>query len=215
LTKRIDSGALIELNKAMGLTGAGEPVTELADGEVFQTVNVNEIVRRSLTPGKTQGIYTGVMENVHTDAESLLTSVAPYNVGTGVIAPYPDPMPDKFDIWLLSATVRLASGGGTLNAMLTIVYAGVQQGWGVDDSGVAVVTADEYPLAFWNALVQESRSFGIHAGISGVYQHIGLRIPRDINTLLHFRSTSSITATFQCKMTFGQFPVSLGQDGIT
>ena len=73
--KRIDSDALGILTKALGLTGAGSQLTELADGVVDQALDVVPIVRRGRVIGASEGLFTAIMRNVHTDAETLTTGI--------------------------------------------------------------------------------------------------------------------------------------------
>jgi len=214
VTKKIDSDALGILTKALGLTGAGSPITELEDGVVDQVLDVVPIVRRGRTQEPSSGIYTAIMQNVHGGATTLTTQVNPYAVGTGVIPPYPDPLPPQFDLWILSATVRRQSGAATVQASLHIQYGTRQQGWGVDDSGVAVAGSAPVPIAYWDALVSTQTTFALLNGANGPYAHRGIRVPRAPNLNLEFTTVASAVGTFNCELVLGVFPVSLGQDGI-
>ena len=185
-------------------------MTELEDDRVHQALDVVPIVRRGRTFASTQGIFTGLIRHVHTVADDMETAVTPYGAIVGVISPYPDPVPDKFDIWLINAVLRRTSGAGTLSALLTVQF--FTQGWGVNDSGAAVASQMDQPLAFWDAIATEDISFGLLAGGQGPIAHIGVRLPRDANTTIRFRSTSSEAATFAVQLVLGLFPVSLGQD---
>lgn len=216
MVKKIDSQALAVLNKSMGLTGAGSPQTELTDGIVDQVLSVGEIVRRSRTQAQTQGLYSAILQNVHTDSEVLTVQVNPYNVGTGVIPPYPDPVPENFDVWLLGASVRRVSGASTLTGALFYQFPSANQGWGVDDSGVAVVESAPMGLIHWDSLVTLNTTSGRLQGSRGLFQSLGLRMPRGAsnNGSIRFVSSSSVTATFDCQLILGVFPAALGQDGI-
>jgi len=211
--KKIDSDALGILTKALGLTGAGSPITELTDGVVDQALDVVPIIRRGRTQEPSSGIYTAIMQNIHAVADTETTQVDPYNVGTGVIPPYPDPLPPQFDLWLLSATVRRQSGAATVQASLHIQYGTRQQGWGVDDAGVAVVGSAPVPVGYWDALVSTQTTFALLNGANGPNQNIMRRIPRAPNLTIEFTTVASAAATFNCELVLGVFPVSLGQDG--
>jgi len=207
----IDSDALGLINKSLGVTGRGAPVTELLDGEVNQTLDIAPIVRRSRTQAATDGLYRCVLRNVHGAANTITSSETPYNIAVGRIAPYPNPMPPQFDIWLLWASLLQVSGSGTLSAVLSLAVP--TQGWGIDDSGVAVVSALTQTIAAWDALFAVTVTIGLQQG-NGPLAKIGLRLPRDLATNLLFRSTSSAVATFECQFLLGVFPVGLGQDGV-
>jgi len=214
--KSIDSQALSLINSALGLTGSGSPITELLDGQVEQALDLTQIIRRGRTLANTSGLFHGVIRHVHTDAESIATTVSPYSFGaTGLISPYPDPVPPSFDLWLLYANVRRISGGGTLNALLKISEAARSQGWGIDDSGVAIVSNPGQPLAHWDAVFTEGAfTYGVLAGTGELNRYIGLRLQHRRDTDLEFLTTSSITVTYQLEVVLGLFPVSLGQDAV-
>lgn len=214
MVKKIDSQALGVLNKSLGLSGAGSPSTELTDGIVDQVLSVGEVVRRSRTQAGSEGLYSAILQNVHTDAEVLTVQINPYNIGTGVIPPWPDPMPAGFDIWLMGASVRRVSGASTLTGALFYQWPSANQGWGVDDSGVAVVESAPMGLIHWDSLVTLNTTSGRLQGSRGLWQSVGMRLPRGSNGSLRFVSSSSVTATFDCQIILGVFPAALGQDGV-
>ncbi len=212
--KRIDSDALSLVNRSMGLTGAGSPQTELHDGEVFQTLDVARLVRRGRTVVGSGGLFTVNLENAHTGAQSLNTSVDPYAQPVGVIPPYPSPVPLQFDIWLLWATIQRKSGSGSISALLDANFPG--QGFGEDDGGAAVVANDAQPLAHWDALVSEGIQFLVLAGSEQPRANLNFRMPRPTaadTSRFRFRSTSSATSTYAMTVVLGMFPTAMGQDG--
>jgi len=213
----IKSDALQVVNKALGVAGTGGAGnTQLQDGILDQVLDVGALARRGRTLASRQGIYTAIMRNQHTNAESLTITTAPYNqTGANVVPPYPAPVPDRFDIWLLSAVVTQLSGSGTLTATLSIFYAAVQLAWGLNNSGSPVTGATEHPVAFWDALATENTlTMALRNGARGPFAPIGVRLPRSDSTFIRFRSTSSATSIFDCLLTFGLFPVGMGQDAI-
>jgi len=206
--KTIDSQALDALKKALGLAGAGSPVTELTDGIVDQVIDVAPIIRRSRTQAQTTGLYTGMLRNVHAGADSQTSVLTPYNGTTTARAPYPAPMPRDFEVWLLTAVVTQLSGGGTLSGALRVnCPASVM---GLTTTGAAVISSAN--VAFWNTVVVEATTFGTKSGTTTPLQKIGMRLPRSATTQLVFGSTSSEAATFDCFITLGVFPIALGQD---
>lgn len=212
MTKLIDSDALGELNRALGLTGAGSQVTELMDGVVDQVMAINDVARRGRTLGPTSGFFTPTMRNVHTAADTEVTTVDPYNVGaTGAVAPYPAVMPLQFDVWLIGASVRQVSGSGTLNATLSISQGTRQAGWGLDDSGSQILVSQPIRLAYWNTLVSVQTGFATLQGSNGPHLNRLLRLNR-FGCDLIFTTVSSATATFDCQLILGVFPAGLGQD---
>lgn len=221
MTQRFDSQALGDVNRALGLSGAGSPITELNDGVVDQSLSINEIARRGRTQGATQGLYTAVMRTVHVGATTVSIRVDPYNVAAAnVIAPYPPRMPVGFDIWLLQASLREHSGGpSTLGATLSIDFSNDQQGWGEDNGGNLALSSQVHRIAHWDALISVVTDFGILAGSLQPSVYPRIRLPRGARpgaslTELVFSTVSSATVTYDCQLLLGVFPAALGQDGI-
>jgi len=218
MTKRIDSDALGVLNRSLGLTGAGSQLTELEDGIVDQTLSVNEIARRGRTLADVQGLYFPTLRNEHTDAESISTSIDPYNVGTTfAVAPYPAAIPAQFDLWLLGASIRVAGGtaGGFSLGTLSLQVGTRSAGFGRDDSGALVLSSQPIRLTVWNAMASDGTSFGIRASNRGPHGRYGLRLPRGGGgTTLLWRTVSTVTVDVDVQMILGMFPAALGQDGL-
>lgn len=209
--KIISSDALGMLTKALGLTGRGAQVTELTDGIVEQNLDVTPIIRRGRTLAGTEGLFMGTLRTVHAGADSATVSWDPYTMTpTTVRAPYPSPVPDTFDIWLLSAWLTQIAGTGTVSATLSMILPATMVG--PTTSGSAVPTTSV--LAFWDALVTEDVEFGLLAGSGMPQANIGMRLPRarPNGTEIEFATTSSAAATFECAVMMGLFPVGLGQD---
>jgi len=211
--KKIDSQALGILNKSLGLSGAGSPVTELTDGVVDQVLDVAPIVRRSRTLAGSGGLFVAVFENDHAAADNRTTSIFPYNAGTGnVLPPYPSPMPAQFDVWLLTAGMIRIAGSGTVTGNLSLLMPSAQQGIGVDDAGAATgIVAMLTPLVFWDTVLAGSiiaqRNLGVQA-------QIGQRLPASPATELRLFTTASAAAIYHCFAVLGVFPVGLGVDGL-
>ena len=217
MTKRIDSDALHILNRTLGMTGAGSPVTELADGVVDQMLEIGQIARRGRALGLGGGLFYPTIRNEHTDAESIRTNVDPYNVGTTIaVAPYPPIVPQQFDIYLIGASIRSAAGtaSGMSQSTLSIEVPTPAEGWGTTDAGVAVLVAEPIRVAQWTAMTTDGTSFGIRGVNRGPHQRIGYRLPRVPGMFISFASVSTITVSVDCQMILGLFPVALGQDGL-
>jgi len=213
--KKIDSDALGVLNKSLGLTGAGSPITELTDGIVDQSLDIVPAVRRGRTLAGSGGIFTAILKNTHAGADTQLSQAFPYEVvPADVRAPYPTPMPAQFDIWLLSAAVRQTDGASTVSAGLFILYPTAQIGWGEDEAGAPVVADALMNVAFWDSgRGVGALSIAIAGGSGQGLMVINTRLPRSPNLQLQFRSTSSAITTFHCDIILGVFPIALGQDG--
>ncbi len=214
--RRVNSEALVLVQRALGISGVSIGETEFMDDQLDQTVDVSRLIRRGRTQAGTGGLYYGLLENVHTDAETVESIIAPYLTPTGSNPPYPSPMLSSFDIWVLGAHVSRVSGTGTLSAALFIIPTSTVQGWGIDDGGTAVGAAvPSTPLALWDAVQTNTRTYGIKED-GQPFQRIGLRLIRGARnaTQLRFSSTSSLTSTYRCHILLGVFPIGLEQDGI-
>jgi len=216
LSRQIDSGALRYVGGSLGISGFAPQHIDLMDDSVQQTFDMGQIARRGLADISNAGLGVGVLRNIHTDAETLGSSVDVYNVATGAIK-WPVPVSDDFDIWLLAAGLHRTSGAGTVNAGLSLNYGLQMDVFGVDDSGAAVTGfSDVITLAWWDTLITAGDTFGVRGAAGAPNERIGFRIPRSTPaSLLQFTSTSSLTVTFDCQLLLGLFPVALGQDGIT
>lgn len=211
--KVVDSTALLDVNRALGLTGAGAAKTQFEDGILQQGIDVGPLIRRGRSLGDGRGIFYGVLQNVHTDAETLVSTMNPYNPAIGNINGYPAPLPVGFDIWLIGAAVDQVSGAGTLEAHLYIDPPSNMQGWGIDDSGVAVVTGGEFAIARWDAVATATEEIGLQeTGLP--WARLGIRMMRghQIDATLRFSSVSSLTSTFNCFILLAVVPIALGQD---
>lgn len=216
MVKKIDSQALELANRALGLTGAGSRVTELNDGIVDQTLSVGDIVRRSRVLGLT-GIFNGVLRNINLGSDTITTSITPYAIGTVAgVAPWPNPIPPGFDLWILYATVRIFSGAPlTGQATLNVRYA-ANQGFGIDSAGAQVLTAQDQRLAYWDVFVTLGTVFGIQNAVAGPLAKLGIRLPADAGTQINFITAQGAAACgFELQMAIGMFPTALGQDGIS
>lgn len=215
--KRIDSDALSILTKSLGLEGMGSQVTELNDGVVDQALSVNDVVRRGRTLGPTGGLFIGLLRNNHAGADSLTATVNPFNVTTALaFPPFPSPIPEQFDLWLLQANVGVV-GAGSMTAALFVNFPAASFGFSVTNAGGQVAAAvTSHPVAFWDAVVTENVIFGLLNGARGPQREIGIRLPRSGLTQLIFASTAAGAGarTFDLRMVLGLFPVSLGQDGL-
>ena len=221
MAKVIDSQALEPVNKALGLAGSGDSQTELTDGIVDQVLDVRSIVRRGRTVAGTEGVFRCVLQTTHAGSDQQAIGLNPYNPNATsapnvVVAPYPDPVPDSFEIWLLGASVVRLSGGGTLTAGLRLNN--IQQGWGIDELGDAVVSSENVIVAFWNAIQATTTQTFATTQVREPWKRLAMRIPRHGATpsgpLINFFSFVTAAAVIQCVMLIGVFPVALGQDAL-
>ncbi len=215
--KQIKSAALGKMDRALGLAGKGADKTELLDGEVHQTMDVARIARRSLTLAGSEGIFTAVWRNIHGASGEIFTNLQPYEPNDtlpNIIAPYPAIVSPDFDLWLLSAFVERISGTGTCEAMLAIQY--LQQGFGMDNLGAAVVDNLNQIVARWDTVVetQTSTEYMTNVASGEVEKVLNRRLPRHgaPSLAMIFVTEASAAATYELQCVLGMFPAAMGQD---
>jgi len=206
-----DGDALSSVGRSLGLGGQSPQTIELEDGSVVQTLDVAGLVRRGRTLAGTSGVFNLVLENVHAASGELFTTINPYNQATNTTAPWPNPVPRGFEIWLIGATASRRSGTGTVDAILQI--GDLQIGIGEDDSGAAV-GAMSTVVALWNSTfpVLLTTSALFFSGVQPIFAPLHMRLPRSGDPSLTFVSNASALATYRCQVMVGLFPTGLGQD---
>ena len=212
--KPIESDALDRVYRVLGLSGGALPKgTILDDGNVSQVLSINEIVRRSRTSAATSGWFYAIFQNVHAAAGPLTSSIDPYDPGVAVLAPYPDPVPRGFDLYILRAMLRRNSGAGGLDGAVFSMNGGVgQQAWGVNDDGTATgASQDPMPFALFTGLDTSTTSAVGLSGDGSVNVPVNLRVPQGLLNIT-LRTDAAAAATFRGYLIMGLFPEALGQD---
>ncbi len=209
MTREVDSDALGIVNRALGIAGAGAPLTEFSDGILDQVLSVNDLVRRGRTPAESSGLFYGVLQTVHPGADTQTTEINPFNAAVGAIEPYPVPVPIGFDLWLVAANLQQTAAVVQATAGLFTLLPATSQGWGLDEGNLAVVTQVRTCVAFWDSLVQQTHVFGITEQGEPLVK-IGQRLRPGTTLLLSV--TSAAAATYNCQCIMGLFPVGMGQD---
>ena len=224
MPREIDSGALTALNRSLNLAGSSGSSTQLLDEAVHQVLDVTTIVRRSLTLAGTSGITWGVLQNDHgAGASGLSTTINPYSPTTADLrSSFPANLPIQFEIWLLGASLVLASGTGSNLTEMTLSQSIVptNTAFGIDDSGDSPSVfsgAFGVPLARWDTM-DTTLGSGSTATMAlqengTPFAKIGLRLRRGIS--LVFRSGSTGAASVACVLSLGVFPIATGQDVIS
>lgn len=214
--KRITSDALGLVNQSLGLGGGNSAVTELDDGIINQTLDINGLARRGRAFAGNDGIFRSVLQNTHLAANTQTSFVRPYAAGVAAIPPFPSTMPAEYDVWLLSAAVTRVSGSGNGSGILLL--ANVPQGVGIDQAGALITTATVAVVALFDIQQTIGGTTFLRSGPTS-FPQVNTRIPRNrqgtaLTELTHvdFISDSGAAAVYECIMYWGLFPRGLGQD---
>lgn len=181
---------------------------------VSQVLNVvPEIRRRSAPLAGIDGIFTGILRNVHSIADDEISSILPYSLGADRLGSYPAVVPEEWDIWLIGASGRRVSGTGSIVGTIVLEPPDAVQGFARDDSGTALgVLTSRIILGTITGITElgvDDPTIWLNEP-GGSFLRLGIRVPR--GSLLLFRSTSSAIATIDMVFVMGLFPMSMGHD---
>jgi len=215
-------GAALDLvARNLGIAGVGMPPTTIFDGgNLAQVLVVNDLVRRSRSLGVTNGVFWGKQRHVHAAAGDLDSIIDPYNPGRVLVPPissYPPVVPNGFDVWIVGLTIARTTGAGTLDGAvvsLDPIAGAMQQAWGVNNSGAAIVGIGLQPLCVWVALA--TGAAGVNAmGVLSNGNCQGLTLPVRVGRGTEIRCDSTAgtaSATFDFFIMTQVVPESMGQD---
>lgn len=215
MTQEFDSPSLSLITQQHGLSGVdATQQTFLDDENVSQILDIIGSSRRA-SPEVPNAKMHGVLANFHAVASELQSFVDPYNPVNPQNG-YPAPVdPNKFDIWLLGLSCRVAAGDGASVTwgMATADSQTDQQMFSDTATGGAVTPADrETALAAWTIFTGLDAVSGDFArDLAGrTFTPMKMRWPP--NTLLSHRSqVTASTTVFQISH-WAIFPIGLGQD---
>lgn len=211
--KEVDSSALVDLNRILRLAGGQmSPGTELDDGRLDQVIDVIPVVRRGLALPSTTGLFYCYLTNIHDVADDEESIENPYEIqGSHVVAPYPAPVPEDKDFWLLGASVLPSSlSPAPSSALLFLDPIAAEQGWGADSNAAGVLSNNAQFIARWDSTLSESGFIFMVTEAGDPYVTINRRIRR--GTSIRFASTSTAAGNVQCVMLCALFQIGIGQD---
>jgi len=217
--KEIDSEALVLLRRGLGIAGVAGPSTLLEEDAVIQTVDVGQFARQGLPPGK--GIFNFLIRIITSVANPALTAlIDPYEPTAVAVdlsqAPYPNPVPAAFDLWLINCGLQLDDSTFT-SAQLQLIYpvGAIGVAGQNADSATNVVTAvtpasQAQTIAGWDSdFASVGRDVGTLGG-TGILQPLGFRIIR--GTTLQLRVSAGGINTVDCTILAALMPAAMGQD---
>lgn len=209
--KKIDSEALVLVNRILGLAGGGfQQSTELDDANLSLVFEIAEATRRARALGVTEGWFVGYMDNVHVGAGTLASTQFPYEP-VGPVNAYPGIVRPGFDVWITSVSLHRVSGSGDMDgAILEMDPTARHQGWGVNNSAAAVVADTPLEIARWSGLDSATTTIIGITGDGNAMVRTLIRVNRGVQ--LRFISDATAAATFRCALSLALFPEALGQD---
>jgi len=212
----INSNALGDVWRSLGITGAGSQGTEFDDGVLQQNLTVNEMVRRSRTLAGSSGLFTLKLINEHAAAGDLTVDIDPYEPGEAFVnGVYPPSVPQGFDIWILDAVVtssRVVAGDS-----FVITLGSSSSGIGKNDDGTTPsVGIDQIVYVAEGTVLRSTWNVATDILQHG-NRHINRRIARHglLTNAITFWSTATFVGATDhfCAIILGMFPVGMGQDG--
>ena len=97
----IKNALLLPIQHLIGQAPAPTPAVVDDDSVSLVLPVVPNIARRSLASQPTGGWFTGLLENNHVSDDAIISTANVYNIGDDAVAPWPAPVPNEFDVWLL------------------------------------------------------------------------------------------------------------------
>lgn len=215
MTQEFEGAGLSLTNAALGLSGVdAEQQTFLDDGSVAQVLPIDAIARRSLTPFRFNQFYA-VLENIHGVAGELQSFVDPYNP-INVHNNFPASVdPNKFDIWLDSASV-VTTGGSSVNWSI-LQYDANELSVGMSDlasGGPADIADRVYTSKIWNDFATIALTTGQEHGLNALTLEAEPKVRQRCLPGVVWIHRSEVTGAVAIQMilSFAIFPISLGQD---
>lgn len=216
MSREVDSGALTFINRALGIAGVGSPRTELIDGDINQTVEIANVARRA-APGT--GQFWGLHQTAHgAGATSLSATISPYgpdlpNGNTCAVAPYPNPVPSKFDLFLIGASVHLSAVANYIAGSIQLNVPATNKGFGIQNNeGVfaAVNPASTVFVADFPATAGGLQGVMAVTGTGQVWLPLRFRVRR--GTTITFSTDAGGAITITLNTLWSLQPICFGQN---
>lgn len=209
----IRTDALTLLDRTLGISGQRSSQTEIDDGNLSQVLSVNDIVRRSRALVGTTGAFSCILQNVHAAADVQTTIANPYILGSGNVAPYPDPVPVDLDFWLLSVTAKIQAGtlADFSQGVLLIATPSGLSGWG-RVGAAALVSDSQMCQAHWDSALSLTGVDPLITASGEPMVRIGSRIRRGSTIQFITETGAANGVTLRCNMQCALLPAGLGQD---
>jgi len=209
----IDSDALSQVQRQLGISGVGSGVAVLEDDELRQVLDVGPAIRRGRADVANGGWFWGVLHNVHLGAGQLSSFINPYEAAGFELTSFPAQVDvSRFDIWIAAVSMRVVSGlNSVVDAAFFIGGPLRSLAFGKDDMGAAVSPAGGgFMIVPFDTKVTSSSTIAYVLPEVRNFQNLNIRMPRGSN--LVFDSNSVGVSTYELSILMGLFPIGLGND---
>lgn len=210
----IDSDALSQVQRQLGISGVGSGVAVLEDDELRQVLDVGPAVRRGRADVANGGWFWGTLFNTHGAGNFQTSFINPYEADGFELTSYPAIVDvSRFDLWIAGATLRRTGGLSTIVSAALILGAPLRSlAFGKNQAGGTYVpTGGGFAVASWGTTVQLSTTFDFMIGQNGnPFTPLNMRMPRGSN--LVFDSVSVGASNYELSILMGLFPIALGND---
>ncbi len=207
MSQLVDSQALQRVSRTLQLATPGAQETLFIDERLEQTIDVAPIVRRGLTLAGTEGLYTANIRNTHSGAQgNVSTEINPWALGGVARPPFPEVIPDNFDLWITGFMAETVSGPAFFaSAFFDLFVPTTHQAFGTISSNIL--------LSAWTAEATLAGTTFLTLSAVELFTHAAVRVPRNATFRFHTRNNGANAPVYQLNLMLGLFPSSLGQDG--
>lgn len=213
----IDSDALSQVQRQLGLSGIGSGVAVLEDDELRQVLDVGPAIRRGRADVGNGGWFWGVLENDHVASGDLISFINPYEASGFELTSFPAAVDQsRFDIWICGAFAEnIAGSSAGLDTAQFLIGGPLRSlAFGKDAAGAPVVPAGGgFLINEWHTTLTAITGgvrVMIQAGDVNASPQRTYRMPRGSN--LVFQSQANAAITIRLSVIMGLFPIGLGQD---
>ena len=193
---------------------------EFDDANLQQVLDVGGLVSRARAPYPSSGIFAASIYHEHVSGDALLTTVNPYAVsattGFQTQSPWPDPVPEDLDVWLLGCSAFCEQDNLTV-ASVQIICPKASVAW----TNEGPPFFGESPMyCLWQESITKgggerpmiANNSSASRSVGDVYLNRPMRLRRDSSIRFRTDANSSIDGYMVLAMRLGLFPAGFGQD---
>ena len=162
MSRRVDSGALRLIQRALSLAGPGAQTTELEDEYVRQVLDLQQLISAAAPAITDRGMFVIQAQQVHAGAGSISDNIDPYDPA-GTFANIPlEVRTGGYDIWVHGWNVNTSSAANTTGAAVSIDVSALSPF--ISDG---VLTGANVMLASWGVFIDVGASNAAQSALIG------------------------------------------------